>query len=1534
MRFCVFHTLSLFVIFSGIISSASADDPVAWWAFDETEGVVAADAVGDADGLLVNGPVWTEGRVAGGLSCDGVDDYVQIPGYQGVTGTSSRTCMAWIKTDTTGAILSWGSRTPADGDYWYLFVNYSSVGEPGALHVSVMGANAVGTTDLRDGRWHHVAVVLNSDGTPDTSELLLYVDGQPEELSYAVSHQINTAADSDVYIGSRLGETSHLFTGIIDDVRLYDTALSQNDLFDLLDGFIVNEVWVDDDYTAGGANDGHIWGYDAFNKIQDGIDFTACGGVVHVAAGNYFEDVRLRKGIRLIGEDAASTIIDAEHVGGCVTSYNYESSCEYESLLEGFTMANGLDYLNLNTERESQVIYGSGLSVYNSDIIVRNCIFNGNSSQLGGGIRLWDGSSSTIENCLFINNTASGELWSNGWGGSGGGINIEKGCSATIRNCLFINNVAMQYGGGILGDGYGTNIINCVFKGNSAFSGGGVACATFTEPYVTNPCVISHCIIRDNTGGEIMGYPYVSYSNIKGCIGNDGWSPDFGYDRGGNIDAIPLYVDEDGVDDILGTLDDDFRLQAISPCIDAGNNEEVTAAGDADGRLRILDGDCDGIPVVDMGAYEYKPIAGDVDGSCSVDIADVLDLAENWLQQDCSPCQGADLNLDGDVTFLDLSVLSNDWLEWKPGAPDAWWTFDETDGMIAADSMGDANGLLVNGPVWSEGRVDGGLLCDGVDDYVQIPDYQGVTGTSSRTCMAWIKTDTTGAILSWGSRTPTDGDYWYLLINHSSVGEPGALCVSVMGGSVAGTTDLRDGQWHHIAVVLFDDGTPDASELLLYVDGQPEALSYLVSHEIKTAADSDVYIGSRLGETSNLFTGVIDNVRIYNVALNQKELIDILESDIADQDAWWAFDETEGVIAADSVGEANGLLVTSPVWTQGIIDGALFLDSDDYVQIPDYQGVTGTSSRTCTAWIKTDTTGAILSWGSSRPVGGDYWYMLVNYSTYGNPGALHVSVAGGNVVGTTDLRDGQWHHVAVVMDDDGSPDTSELQLYVDGRLETISYVSSQEINTTADSDVYIGSRFGEVSHSFIGTVDDVGMYHAALGQEELIDVMAGDVGDPVARWRFDETDGMIVTDSVGNANGLIVRSPVWSEGIVDGGLFLDGDDYLQVPGYQGVTGPVSRTCMAWIKTDTTGAILSWGSRNPVGGDYWYMFVNYSTYGTPGALHVSVSGGNVVGTTDLRDGRWHHIAVVLDSVRGTNTSELKLYVDGHLEVFSYVSSQAINTLADSDVYVGSRFGETSNLFTGVIDNVRICNVALDQDALIDVIEDDLGDLVDPTHWWTFDETSGVIAADSIGDANGLIVDDPVWTEGRVDGGLFFAGEDDYGYVRVPDYQGVTGTSSRMCMAWVKTETTGAILSWGSSTPVGGDYWYMFVNYSSVGEPGALHVSVMGGNAVGTTDLRDGQWHHIAVILNDDGSPDASELLLYVDGQLEALSYVSSQAIHTAADLDVYIGSRFGETSHLFTGIIDDVRIYELDLAAMNILCLYHQAFLDDVLVNND
>ncbi|MCF7956403.1 MAG: hypothetical protein K9M75_11415 [Phycisphaerae bacterium] len=222
------------------------------------------------------------------------------------------------------------------------------------------------------------------------------------------------------------------------------------------------------------------------------------------------------------------------------------------------------------------------------------------------------------------------------------------------------------------------------------------------------------------------------------------------------------------------------------------------------------------------------------------------------------------------VDFSDLEFLAYNWLRSSVNIGLAgYWPLDGASGDVARDMSGNGNdGIVSGGAEWapSGGVVNGVLGFDGVDDYVSINDYKGVVGGKSRTVSAWIKTSSAGIIVNWGT-SGISGGKWILHLNDTVGwgGDTGTLRVSVGDGRIVGTTDLRDDQWHHVAAVLVDDGSPDVSEVKLYVDGELETVSYIGQEPVNTVSGDDVSIG-------NIFTGFIDEVRIYNRAFSQEEV--------------------------------------------------------------------------------------------------------------------------------------------------------------------------------------------------------------------------------------------------------------------------------------------------------------------------------------------------------------------------------------------------------------------------------------------------------------------------------------------------------------------------------------------------------------------------------------------------------------------------------------------------------------------------------------
>lgn len=281
----------------------------------------------------------------------------------------------------------------------------------------------------------------------------------------------------------------------------------------------------------------------------------------------------------------------------------------------------------------------------NSNANIRNCSFNGNSAQWSAAIDNYSSSPSltdctftansamdsaggmtnivsnpTLVNCSFYGNVAENY--------NGGAIENYDNGNATLINCIFSGNVANQGGGGAINN-YLSNptLIGCTFRSNSAKYGAGVNnennsniqinnCTFIKNSAVgsdgrgggirnnsSNP-TITNCIFwenKDNTGiiqmGQISGgVPVVTYS----CVQDDDSNDASVYPGTGNIDDDPCFVDADGLDNIIGTEDDNLRLKPASPCLDAGTNTTTPPLPptDLDGEPRIQNG------IVDMGAYE------------------------------------------------------------------------------------------------------------------------------------------------------------------------------------------------------------------------------------------------------------------------------------------------------------------------------------------------------------------------------------------------------------------------------------------------------------------------------------------------------------------------------------------------------------------------------------------------------------------------------------------------------------------------------------------------------------------------------------------------------------------------------------------------------------------------------------------------------------------------------------------------------------------------------------------------------------------
>jgi predicted outer membrane repeat protein len=273
---------------------------------------------------------------------------------------------------------------------------------------------------------------------------------------------------------------------------------------------------------------------------------------------------------------------------------------------------------------------GGGMLNYKSNPTLSNCTFINNSSAHEGGGMENRTSSPTLTSCVFIDNSAyrqGGGLRNSEWSSpvligceftgnsvtyshsQGGGICNNYWDNPTLINCLFTGNSASQ-GGGMYSYWGTASLVNCTFSGNSAADRGGAMYYRNVSSTLTN------CIVWGNTAlqGEEIYFEHfenpatmtVSYCDIRGGEAGIYVEPGNILNWGdGNIDSEPQFADSGN---------GNYRLSAGSPCVDTGDNDSVPVdVCDLDGNVRIYDGDGDGEPVVDMGAYELSGLPLEVE---------------------------------------------------------------------------------------------------------------------------------------------------------------------------------------------------------------------------------------------------------------------------------------------------------------------------------------------------------------------------------------------------------------------------------------------------------------------------------------------------------------------------------------------------------------------------------------------------------------------------------------------------------------------------------------------------------------------------------------------------------------------------------------------------------------------------------------------------------------------------------------------------------------------------------------------------------
>ncbi|MBR9689337.1 MAG: LamG domain-containing protein, partial [Candidatus Altiarchaeota archaeon] len=400
-----------------------------------------------------------------------------------------------------------------------------------------------------------------------------------------------------------------------------------------------------------------------------------------------------------------------------------------------------------------------------------------------------------------------------------------------------------------------------------------------------------------------------------------------------------------------------------------------------------------------------------------------------------------------------------------------YFSFDEGSGVTAEDFTSDNDGTLyggtdasLNGPTWTTGNSGSALYFNGSGYYVNIPNKLSMNNTDAITVSAWIKRNIpsipTQGIVSKGllSSSPRTWDvgidvndriFWYIANNDTNF-------KIIYADSVG------------VDVWEFITATFNGTDTSLYLNGSLITTAAFDWTTMQTSAYS-IHVG-KLRNQASYFNGSIDDVRIYDRALNDTEILQLYQGTDISRGlvGHWLFDENSGTTAYDT-----------HMWTDGKRDGSLSLDGYDstYLNIPTHSSFNLMEEGTVEMWIKPVNNDEIFFMYG----GGTSNYLRARVETSKIRFIQEVdNVVVTNLVTDTITLD-SWNNLIITQNN------SFAQMYWNGVAVDHDGQTNSD-NWFVDSSTTGAIKLGEsswVNNEFQGIIDELRIYDRALTSEEV-----------------------------------------------------------------------------------------------------------------------------------------------------------------------------------------------------------------------------------------------------------------------------------------------------------------------------------------------------------------------------------------------------------------------------------------------------------------
>lgn len=489
------------------------------WSFDDGTDPTSDNSGYDHDGDLLGDPTFTT-TIPAALSgqaivLDGNGDYIEVQGAESDFDLQDLTIAFWIK--TTGFDQYDGLVTKGDQSW-----RVHEADGTGDIEFHANGIGGIRSTQvITDNVWHHFAV------TYDGATATIYIDGTLDvsgSRSGTIEH-----TDDRVFIGNNSDHWTRYFDGGLDDVRIYNRALSEDEVLQLYNN-IPDRCFVEADGDA-------VLDYSSpdASALQTAVDNANPGDTLKIAGtcagvqetAGITQTVYISQNLTLQGgytttnwlappdPNTYPTVLDAENSGRVVyIASGAEVTLAGLTIQNGFTNDNGSGIYNNATLALSQVkiisntanTNGDGGGLYNDTLAiieVSQSTIAYNQARYGGGITN-QGQLSLIESNIRHNTT------------TGDGAGIQNNGILTATGTTIAYNIADDDAGGMYNTGI-LKMVDSIVSDNQALGNnhnvGGGGIWQFKDGVVPEIYLIDSTIVN-NTSNNNGGGLYISNSGI------------------------------------------------------------------------------------------------------------------------------------------------------------------------------------------------------------------------------------------------------------------------------------------------------------------------------------------------------------------------------------------------------------------------------------------------------------------------------------------------------------------------------------------------------------------------------------------------------------------------------------------------------------------------------------------------------------------------------------------------------------------------------------------------------------------------------------------------------------------------------------------------------------------------------------------------------------------------------------------------------------------------------------------------------------